>query len=52
MRDFQSIYIVAALAAFELKRRKLAVERLAPIIEYGGLVGRKGQIFSSAQAVH
>jgi hypothetical protein len=43
--NFFSRHVVAGLVAFELEQWGLTAERLAPVIERGGVVGRKGQIF-------
>lgn len=42
---FFSRHVVAGLVACELSQWKLAVERLAPVIDSGGVVGRNRQVF-------
>lgn len=47
--DYFSRHVVAGLIALELKQWKLAAECLAPVLEHGGVVGRKGQVFPLPQ---
>ena len=40
--NFFNRHVIAGLVAFGLKQWDLAAERLAAVIEHGGVVGRKG----------